>query len=473
MEILSVGIDIGTTTTQLIFSRLVIENKASAFTVPHISIISKEIIYRSAIYFTPFINATDIDGDGILQLVRDEFASAGLTPEQISTGAVIITGEAARKQNADIVLGKLSSFAGQFVVSTAGPDLESIIAGKGSGACAYSDAHSCSTVNVDIGGGTTNIATYSNGEATSYCCLDIGGRQVRLDANGNIEYISPSAQEIANSIGLTLQIGQLANTELLTPLTDCMADLIYHQLFDDADCPLLERIRTRGSSPFQRPQQKPVVFLSGGVADCVFAPVGADFPFSDIGVLLGRSLRNSRLFREAQIDHSLETLRATVVGAGVHLVSISGSTITFTHGLLPLRDLPVVKLTDEEMRRWRQGDDDYVAERLRWSSQATDNPLLALGWDGWKNPSFVEIVAMAERVVAVYNRQELSQLPMIIIIEEDMAKSLGQAIQRMLPQRPLICVDGVGIRQGDYVDLGSPIMNDVAIPVVVKTLVIG
>ena len=80
---------------------------------------------------------------------------------------------------------------------------------------------------------------------------------------------------------------------------------------------------------------------------------------------------------------------------------------------------------------------------------------------------------MAERVRNVYDAPDLKKLPIILIIEEDMAKSLGQSIRILLPERKLICIDSVGIREGDYVDLGSPIMNGVAIPVVVKTLVMG
>ncbi|MBQ6361678.1 MAG: ethanolamine ammonia-lyase reactivating factor EutA [Lachnospiraceae bacterium] len=472
MEILSVGIDIGTTTTQLVASRLVIENKASAFTVPRIHIVSKEIIYRSKVYFTPFLNELDIDGDGVYRIIQTEYEAAGLTPDSVATGAVIITGEAARKQNAEMILTRLSSLAGQFVVSTAGPDLESIIAGKGSGACAYSKEHKCTAVNADIGGGTTNIAVYENGETISCTCIDIGGRQVRVD-QGKITYISPSARRIAEDMRLGLELGQDADLRKLTQLTDRMAELIFLQMFEPGSDPLLEAVRTKSAGSIQRPGRNAAVFLSGGVAACVFGNHHEDFPFGDIGVLLGRSIAKNHWFRESKVEHSAEMIRATVVGAGVHLVSISGSTITYTPDLLPLRNVPVLKLTDEEVARWRSGDDGYIADRLRWFSQATDDPVLALGWNGWKSPTFKEIKEMAERVRNVYDAPDLKKLPIILIIEEDMAKSLGQSIRILLPERKLICIDSVGIREGDYVDLGSPIMNGVAIPVVVKTLVMG
>jgi len=156
-SILSVGIDIGTTTTQLVFSRIDLENTAGYFTAPRVSIVDKKVLFQSEIHTTPLLSNSMLDGEKIRQLVAAEYQRAGFRPEDTDTGAVIITGESAGKQNAEITLHQLSDFAGEFVVSTAGPDLESIIAGKGSGAWQYSLDRECRTVNVDIGGGTTNI----------------------------------------------------------------------------------------------------------------------------------------------------------------------------------------------------------------------------------------------------------------------------------------------------------------------------
>ena len=138
-EILSVGIDIGTSTTQVIFSRLSVENTSGYFTVPKISIVGKDIIYKGEIHRTPLRTRTLIDGEAVRDIVSAEFRKAGFTPSQTETGAVIITGESARKENSEEVLRYLSDFAGEFVVSTAGPDIESIVAGKGSGAAASGD----------------------------------------------------------------------------------------------------------------------------------------------------------------------------------------------------------------------------------------------------------------------------------------------------------------------------------------------
>ncbi|MCK5826254.1 MAG: ethanolamine ammonia-lyase reactivating factor EutA, partial [Desulfuromusa sp.] len=171
-QILSVGIDIGTTTTQLVFSRLTLENTASLVSAPHIEIVAKEVIYRSAIHFTPLQTQQEIDARKTRELIEQEYQTAGITPAQVQTGAVIITGEAARKQNAETVLQVLSGFAGEFVVATAGPTLEGIIAGKGAGAAQESKQRTATIVNLDIGGGTTNIAVFRNGDVIDTACLD-------------------------------------------------------------------------------------------------------------------------------------------------------------------------------------------------------------------------------------------------------------------------------------------------------------
>lgn len=174
-DIVSVGIDIGTSTTQVVFSRLTMENAAGYFAVPRVSIVDKQVIYKGQVHTTPLKSPVLIDGAGVREIVAREYGRAGFRPADVETGAVIITGESARKENAAAVLSELSGFAGDFVVSTAGPDLESIIAGKGSGAWRCSLEEDCVAVNLDIGGGTTNIVAFDCGETVSTGCLDVGG----------------------------------------------------------------------------------------------------------------------------------------------------------------------------------------------------------------------------------------------------------------------------------------------------------
>ncbi len=205
----SVGIDIGTSTTQLVFSRLVIENVAGSYTVPRVSIVEKEVIYRSQIYFTPLRSGTEIDADAIKRIVRKEYEAAGMKPEDLSTGAVIIT-------------GALSDLAGDFVVATAGPDLESVLAARGAGADVLSEENRTVVANLDVGGGTTNIAVYQNGSLRGVCCLDIGGRLIKVE-NGKISYIFHKTKDLAASHGISIEAGERADPEKLMKLCRLMA----------------------------------------------------------------------------------------------------------------------------------------------------------------------------------------------------------------------------------------------------------
>ena len=131
-KLLSVGLDVGTTTTSMVLSQLWVENESSSFAVPKLQIADRKILYRSPVCFTPLIGKDLVDGEGIRHLVEDFYRQAGITKEQVDTGAVIITGETSRKENAKAVLDALSEYAGDFVVATAGPDLESVLASRGS-----------------------------------------------------------------------------------------------------------------------------------------------------------------------------------------------------------------------------------------------------------------------------------------------------------------------------------------------------
>ena len=186
---MSVGIDIGTSTTQLVLSRLTVENRANPFSVPRMDITHREILYRSAIHFTPLTDEVTIDARGVRDIVAAEYRKAGIDRKQVETGAVIITGETARKENAAQVLAALSDFAGDFVVSAAGPDLESVLAAKGVECDKLSESKQGKVLNFDVGGGTANLAFFDKGELIATGCYDIGGRLVRC--GGRIDYVAP------------------------------------------------------------------------------------------------------------------------------------------------------------------------------------------------------------------------------------------------------------------------------------------
>ena len=201
------GIDIGTTTTQLVISRLTIKNIAPGSAVPRMEITDKEVLHRSDIHFTPLKDHDLIDAVAVARIVETEYKTAGLTPEGIDTGAVIITGETAKKENAKNILESMAGLAGDFVVATAGVNLESILAGKGSGAAGYSKEKHRVTVNVDIGGGTSNIGVFREGRTIDTACLNIGGHLIEIERNSDkILYIAEPARAVLRECGMPLVV---------------------------------------------------------------------------------------------------------------------------------------------------------------------------------------------------------------------------------------------------------------------------
>lgn len=474
--ILSVGIDVGTSTTQVVFSKLQMDNAGGYFSVPRVAIVDKKVVYKSEVYMTPLKTDVLIDTDALRDIVAAEFRKAGYRPEDTDSGAVIITGESARKENSDAVLKSLSDFAGDFVVSAAGPDMESLIAGKGSGAWQYSMDYHCRVANLDIGGGTTNVVLFEDGEPLARGCLDIGGRLICMNPQGIITKVSPAAAVMAQAAGVSVSVGDRCDELKLTAVTRQMAAALNAYLgvgTKDIDA-ILRQIKTPGSSDFPVPEKVQAVFFSGGVADLIYHESADTWAYGDIGVLLGRAIRESRLFTDFQKMEPGETIRATVVGAGTYTTTISGSTITYSDDIFPLKNIPVIKLDEELQEACFAGETEPVIRRIQWVLGQNDEEHFILAMPGKRNPGYMEMKRAAASIRQIMDRVQPPGEPILLVIESDIAKAMGQMIRQQPDlKRQVVAIDSIHVEDGEYVDMGKPMMNGMVIPVVVKTLIFG
>lgn len=474
--ITSVGIDIGTTTTQLVISRLTIENTASGSFVPRVEITEKEVIHRSQIYFTPLLDRDLINAVAVSKIVETEYLAAGLTPEMIDTGAVIITGETAKKENAKAIIDALAGYAGDFVVATAGANLEGIYAGKGSGAAAFSAQRHQVIVNIDVGGGTSNYAMFHEGKAVETTCLNVGGHLIEFEPQGDrITYISEPAKIALHFSGQRLQVGDRVTIAQLRPVVKamaaCVVEVLQTTLLSELTCKLLMTPPIRLEHPIRK------VMISGGVGDYVYASQGPVTmsevtAFGDFGPLLGWELKNCLETAGFALEKPNETVRATVIGTGTQSVNLSGSTIHLQEKTLPLRNVMVISPFSSTVPDSAQEIAEIIKkEMLRLQVDQAEGSV-AIAMKEPRSMSFANINLLAQGILLGMQDYLSQNKPLILVIEADCGKVLGQCINANA-HRPLemVCIDQLEVEDCDYIDIGKPLMSGRVVPVVLKTLV--
>ena len=471
-SLLSVGIDVGTTTTQIVFSRLNLSDIARPGQIPRMAITEREVLYQSPVVFTPLLDRDTVDADQLNEIIRREYAAAGMDPTQVETGAVIITGETAKKKNADEILRALAGLAGEFVVSVAGPHVESLISGRGSGAAQYSQAHYTTVTNLDIGGGSANSVTFRSGSLLAAAAMNFGGRILEVDhATGRIRHIAEPAVYIMDDCGLNLKIGDIPSLVDLRRFTDRMADMTV-ELIEGTNSPLAQKLYL--TPPTSVSGKGSVLMFSGGIGYYYYNPLTLNnvsdvTVYDDVGPLLSESLRYHPALSAYEVHPPAETLRATVLGASTQTVTLSGSTIWAERDILPLRNIPVIHPILETGLHPEKVATAIAEAVHRWDLDPVSDHF-AVALDLNRALDYAALVELSTGLCE-FSRLLPADKPLIVIIERDYAQALGQTIKGMLPERSLLVIDQVGLLEGDYIDVGIPLMDGRVVPLSVKTLV--
>ncbi|MGP7818189.1 ethanolamine ammonia-lyase reactivating factor EutA [Niallia sp. 01092] len=472
--ITSIGIDIGTSTTKFIVSHLLIGEQGDRFSLPTCQIVDRKIMYTSPIYTTPLKNEYEIDMDHLASLLAEEYEVSHTSLTDVKAGAVIITGETAQKENAQTLIHYLADRAGDFVVATAGADLEGILAGKGSGAMQRSQEIEGVVANVDIGGGTANVALFQYGRAIQSFTFHIGGRLIRLSDDGEIQYISPHIKPWLKANHFNLEVGGVADFEKLKQLTICMNESMLSYLTGspkfEAQLLLLEP-PSRAIYPINE------IFVSGGIGQMMdeqISQLKEVTKHGDMGPLLATVLKAVAPKYVVPIKKAAETTRATVIGAGMQNTEVSGATVFVEDSLLPLKNIPMVKVPVAENGKWHSESfqirlQDAVVQAKKLYDEKQDPPF-AIALSSVPYCTYKMLQCLAQSLYEQFTTNFPDAGKLVVICENDMAKALGQALAKRGKQKlHVICIDQIDFTYGDYIDLGLPVAKE-AISISIKTL---
>lgn len=460
----SVGVDIGSSTSHLLFSRLELERADNRYVT-----VNRDVLYESEILLTPYRGATAIDNGILGEFVERQYAAAGLTRDAVDTGALILTGVALLRENARAIAELFASEAGRFVAVSAGDNLEATMAAHGSGALAMSERHGA-VMNVDIGGGTTKVVICREGRAAELMAIDVGARLVATDRDGIITRLEPAALEIATRLGIPLDLGRSVSETGLRRLAAYMVDHLLGEIAPGSATRDSHLLRTE---PLQDRTGIAAVTFSGGVSEFIYGR--AQSTFGDLGPLLADELRSRQDELRAAIVETAGGIRATVIGASQYTIQVSGSTIFLAPlDVVPVRNVPVVM----PKFPWHAGDfsssavSDAIREALRRFDllEASGPVALATEWEG--SATYKRINAFCTGAVEAMRSHVDNGHPLILVFDSDIGGLLGLHLREELRlDLPIISIDGVELREFDYIDIGSLISSSGAVPVVIKSLV--
>jgi len=461
--LVSVGIDIGSSTSHLAFSRIVLERLDTRYMV-----VERTLLHQSDVLLTPYSGDDEIDAEALGAFFADQYKQAGITPEDIDTGALILTGVAVRRSNARAIGTLFSEETGKFVVVSAGDGLETTLAAFGSGAVALSGRSGESVLNVDIGGGTSKLAFCSAGTIRHIAAIDIGARIVAFDDNRRITRVEEAGRYFGRKAGVDVAPGATLSEADARKLASAMVEQLFEAMQGGDISSETAGLHRLPPLPSVLPD---VVTVSGGVSEFLYAEKPE--AFSDLGPLLAEILRERLERWSPRLEKPEQGIRATVVGASQYTVQVSGSTI-FVHPLqlLPVRNIPVIKPAIDFGDKI---DPAEVAARIAESLSRLDlgsgeSPVaVCYDWDG--SASYRRLDGFCRGVIEGLAPVLANGHPLILVGNGDVGGLVGMHCKLEAGISSLVSIDGIKLDEFDFIDIGAMLETSGAVPVVIKSLV--
>jgi len=467
IELLSVGIDVGSATSHLVFSNLTLVRDEMSPTL-RFNIEERNVVYEGEIIATPLLEDKTLDVDALTAFFKGEYEKAGIDPADIQTGAVIITGESAKKHNARQIAQALSRDAGKLVAATAGPNFESLLAAMGSGATARSRDCGKTILSCDIGGGTSNLAISRNGEVISTSCIAVGGRLLAMDSEIRIRQCADPAVKVMQDIGLNYRLGDRILKVDIGKIGSRMAEVLIEVMTGPARSSLAKQLMVTGDLDFSIPIDE--YLFSGGVAEIIYAGKGR---YNDVGSILAKRINALIPELGSPVVEPVNKIRATVIGAGAYSLSVSGSSGFMDDRLiLPIRNIPVLRV-DAELTKLSP---EHIVSRVNMAFQRHDllegQEIVALYFRDPVRVNYPELQVFAKSMETALPNSIAKGLPVVLIFEKDIACSVGNVIRRETGLKTnLLSLDELSLNDGDWIDVSEPLVGRQVFPVTVKSLV--
>ena len=466
IKLTSVGVDIGSSTSHLVFSRLEMRQQGTRYVVT-----KREILSESEILLTPYRDDLTIDVDALGKFIERQYERAGLKREEIDTGALILTGVAVRRRNARAIAELFAAEAGRFVAVSAGDSLESTMAAHGSGAAASSARSGGVCMNVDIGGGTSKVAITQNGKVVDTCAVEVGARLVAMDEQGKINRLEDTGVKIAKEAGIDLKLGGTMSDVEKEKMSELLCDSLFAVLERGKLSPFVQNLLLTPNLDYT--DKVDAIMFSGGVSEYVYGQEKRNL--GDLGNQLGRRVREAaeKMGKKIPLKPADVRIRATVIGASQYTVQVSGNTIYLSHpDLLPLRNLQVVTPEFEQVEPLAPGAvKAAVLKALQRFDIDGERPVaLALHWE--LGPSYPLIRNLAQGVADAMKDHVDKGQPLVLVFDADIAKLVGNILEReLLAGAGIISIDGIDLKDFDFVDIGEELPDARAVPVVIKSLI--